>query len=262
MPRPFHITTVLLDLEGPFASAACDRRVSRTLGKGLIGMLRARGLGVGTVSRYTQKAALGFLEHRFQIRPADIRPCICLDAPGAGRRRRNPFQAAARSMRTPAQRFMVVSANRDVLRLAKDAGTVAVEWCANGTLDSSEPVADYRVADLPQLNRLIRMGVSLPAGKLPNDLLQEFLDEIVFDDPALLIQPGCGRGRRRRGRGRGGGSGPEVGPHHLRHRCDRTLRGAGQCQRHRHGRCDAPLAVDDPSVPGRQHAVFDFEHHR
>lgn len=192
MPRPFHITTVLLDLEGPLASAACGRRVSRTLGKGLIGMLRARGLGVGAVSRCTQKAALGFLEHRFQIRPADIRPCICLDAPRAGRRRRNPFQAAARSMRTAPQRFMVVSSNRDVLRLAKDAGAVAVEWCANGTMDSSEPVADYRAADLPQLNRIIRMGVSLPAGKLPNDLLQEFLDEIVFDDPALLINPGVG----------------------------------------------------------------------
>jgi hydrogenase expression/formation protein HypE len=187
MPKPFHITTVLLDLEGPLASAAGGRRVPRTLGKALIRMLRANGLGVGAVSRCTQKAALGFLEHRFQIRP-----CIGLDAPGASRRRRNPFQAAARSMRIPAQRFMVVSANRDVLRLAKDAGAVAVEWCPDGTLDPSEPVADYRIADLPQLNRLIRMGVALPAGKLPNDLLQEFLDDIVFDDPALLINPGVG----------------------------------------------------------------------
>ena len=50
----------------------------------------------------------------------------------------------------------------------------------------------FRVGDLPQLNRLIRMGVPLPAGKLPNDLLQELLDEFTFEDPALLINPGVG----------------------------------------------------------------------
>ena len=192
MHKPFHITTVLFDLEGPLAAAAGSRRVPHALAKGMVGMLRARGLGMGVVSHHTQKAVLDFLKHRFQMRPADIRPCICLEAPCAGSRRRNPFTAAARSMHTAPQRFMVVSADRDMLRLAKDAGTVAVEWCANGTLDSSGPVTDYRVGDLQQLDRLIRMGVPLPAGKLPNDLLKEFLDEFTFEDPALLINPGVG----------------------------------------------------------------------
>src|SRR3972149_538703 len=109
MQRPFHITTVLFDLEGPLAAAAGGRRVPRALAKGMLAMLRARGLGMGVVSRHTQKAVLGFLKHWFQIRPADIRPCICLDAPRAGHRSRNPFPAAARSMRTVPQRFMVGS---------------------------------------------------------------------------------------------------------------------------------------------------------
>jgi hydrogenase maturation factor len=190
--KPFHIATVLFDLEGPLAAAGGGRGVPHALAKGMVGMLRARGLGTGVVSRHTQKAVLGFLKNRFQMRPADIHPCITLEAPRAGRRRRNPFTAAARSMRTAPQRFMLVSADRDMLRLAKDAGAVAVEWCANGTLASSGPLTDYRVGDLPQLNRLIRMGVPLPAGKLPNDLLQEFLDEFTFEDPALLINPGVG----------------------------------------------------------------------
>ena len=163
MHKPFHITTVLFDLEGPLAAAAGSRKVPHVL----VGMLRARGLGMGVVTRRTKKAVLDFLKHRFQMRPADIRPWIFLDAPCAGSRRRNPFKAAARSMHTAPQRFMVVSADRDMLRLAKDAGSVAVEWCPEGTPDSSGPVTDYRVGDLPQLDRLIRMGVPLPAGKLP-----------------------------------------------------------------------------------------------
>jgi hydrogenase maturation factor len=192
MIKPFHITTVLFDVEGPLAAVAGSRRAPRALAKGMVAMLRARGLGMGVVSRHAHKAVLGLLKHRFQMRPADIRPCVTLDAPRAGSRRRNPFPAAARSMRTVPQRFMVVSADRDLLRLAKGAGAVAVEWCTKATLDSSGLVTDYRVSDLQQLNRLIRMGVPLPAGKLPNDLLKEFLDEFTFEDPALLINPGVG----------------------------------------------------------------------
>ena len=135
---------------------------------------------------------------------------------------------------------MVVSADRDVLALAKDAGTVTVAWCAHGAPDAPGPVTDYRAGDLNQLTRLIRMGAPLPAGKLPNDLLQEFLGEFTFEDPALLINPGVGEDIAAVDVTRGGGPGPEVGPDHLRHRCDRTVCGAGQCQRHRHGRRRCP----------------------
>jgi hydrogenase maturation factor len=36
------------------------------------------------------------------------------------------------------------------------------------------------------------MGTPLPAGKLPNDLLKLFLEDVGFEDPALLITPGVG----------------------------------------------------------------------
>jgi hypothetical protein len=251
MQRPFHITTVLFDVEGPLAAVAGSRRAPRALAKGMLAMLRARGLGMGVVSRHAHKAVLGLLKHRFQMRPADIRLCVTLDAPRAGSRRRNPFPAAARSMRTVPQRFMVVSADRDLLRLAKGAGAVAVEWCTKATLDSSGLVTDYRVSDLQQLSRLIRMGVPLPAGKLPNDLLKEFLDEFTFEDPALLINPGVGEdiaavdvpGRR---------FGPEVGSITFAP-CDRTYAVRSMpTTSPRPAPC--PLS-GDPSVPGRQHAV-------
>lgn len=40
--------------------------------------------------------------------------------------------------------------------------------------------------------RTDRMNTPLPAGKLPNDLLREILDQIVFEDPAVIINPGIG----------------------------------------------------------------------
>jgi hydrogenase maturation factor len=189
---PFHITTVLFDPEGPLAAVAGGRWVPRAAAKRMVAMLRARGLGMGIASRHAKKAGLDFMKQAFQVRPADIRPCLSLGSTRSGGRRRNPFQTAAKSMRTAPQRFMVVSADRDVLALAKDAGTVTVMWCARGAPDAPGPVTDYRAGDLNQLTRLIRMGAPLPAGKLPNDLLQEFLDEFTFEDPALLINPGVG----------------------------------------------------------------------
>jgi hydrogenase maturation factor len=189
---PFHITTVLFDPEGPLAAAAGGRWVPRPTAKRMVATLMEKGLGVGVASRHDKKAVLDFMKQALQIRPADIHPCISLQTPGAGSRSGNPFQTTVKSMRTAPQRFMVVSADRDMLRLAKDAGAVTVEWRADGTLNSSGSAADYRVDGLPQLNRLIRMGAPLPAGKLPNDLLKEFLDEFTFEDPALLINPGVG----------------------------------------------------------------------
>ena len=39
---------------------------------------------------------------------------------------------------------------------------------------------------------LVRLGIPLPPGKLPNDLLREFLNQFVFDDPSILVNPGVG----------------------------------------------------------------------
>ncbi|KPJ75323.1 MAG: hypothetical protein AMJ54_15310 [Deltaproteobacteria bacterium SG8_13] len=36
------------------------------------------------------------------------------------------------------------------------------------------------------------MGMPLPGGKLPNDLLHEFLNQFRFEDPSVLIKPGVG----------------------------------------------------------------------
>jgi hydrogenase maturation factor len=53
-------------------------------------------------------------------------------------------------------------------------------------------LADFRTVDLTALKRLVRLHTALPTGKLPNDLLREFLDQIIFEDPTVIINPGVG----------------------------------------------------------------------
>ena len=173
--KPFHIDTVLLHLEEVLIAAAGSGWKMRPAAKRMLALLKARGLGLGVVSRQPRKTAFARMRAALGLHPADIRTFITLEAPRPSGRRHNPFRTAAKSLRSAPQRFFVVSPDPDILTLAKDAGAVAVEWRITGAPDSADPLADYRVGDLEQLAQLIRMGVPLPAGKLPNDLLKVVL---------------------------------------------------------------------------------------
>ncbi len=50
----------------------------------------------------------------------------------------------------------------------------------------------FRISRLSELKAIVRQGIPLPPGKLPNDLLREYLNQFVFDDPSILVNPGVG----------------------------------------------------------------------
>jgi hydrogenase maturation factor len=52
--------------------------------------------------------------------------------------------------------------------------------------------SDFTVEHLADIQKIVRHGRPLPGGKLPNDLLEEFLVQFGFDDPAVLTKPGIG----------------------------------------------------------------------
>jgi hydrogenase maturation factor len=193
-PRPFHISTVFFHLEGTLAAPhgrGLTAAVPGPAGRAVLAMLRDRGLGTGILSRLGAKAVRRFLKRSFRLPPADLRNLIVVED-RRGRGGGNPFQSAARTMNCVPERFLVVSADPDVLRLARTAGAVAVGW---GEASASKPGRGFPnepIAGLEALRQIIRMGIPLPPGKLPNELLKEFLDEFAFDDPALLINPGVG----------------------------------------------------------------------
>jgi len=194
-PRSFHISTVFFHLEGTLA--APHGRGLRATVKGpavraAFALLRNKGVGTGVLSRHSHNAVHRFLRLAFRMRPADLNHLIRVEDLRARGRRRNPFQAAAKSMGCIPERFLVVSADPDVLRLANSVGAVAVKWDDVPPPGPERSIPGDRAAGLQPLLRIIRMGIPLPPGKLPNDLLNEFLDEFTFEDPSLLIHPGVG----------------------------------------------------------------------
>jgi hydrogenase expression/formation protein HypE len=104
----------------------------------------------------------------------------------------NAVQLAAAKMNVAPDQLLVVGSDASVLREARKSGAVSVFFnrlTASGTM---RPESTYRISELKELKQIVRLGIPLPAGKLPNDLLREFLNQFEFDDPSILINPGIG----------------------------------------------------------------------
>ena len=101
-------------------------------------------------------------------------------------------QLAAEILNLTTENILVVGSSEDDLRLAQKVGALTVFF--NYTSGDLPPTGefDFQISQWDDLDAIIRMGVPLPAGKLPNDLLREFLDQFVFNDPSILINPGIG----------------------------------------------------------------------
>jgi hydrogenase maturation factor len=92
----------------------------------------------------------------------------------------------------PFDQILAVSSNPLTLEVGQKIGTLTAYLKSSSDLTSSPPLCDFNISEPAQLKKIIRMGTPLPAGKLPNDLLGELLDDFVFDDPSILINPGIG----------------------------------------------------------------------
>ena len=102
------------------------------------------------------------------------------------------LSAALQELCPDHRRILVAASDPDLLRAAAAAECMTAAVGGIGPHPVSNHQIEFKVSDLGQLKRIIRLHTPLPAGKLPNDLLREFLDQIVFEDPDVIINPGVG----------------------------------------------------------------------
>ena len=104
----------------------------------------------------------------------------------------DPVERVAGEMNLPVEQVMAVAGDPSFLKNARKNGaaTVLIDPSPPARNDAVE--AHLRISNLEKLIPIARMGIPLPTGKLPNDLLREFLDQFRFDDPSIIINPGVG----------------------------------------------------------------------
>ena len=99
---------------------------------------------------------------------------------------------AAKEMKVPVRHVMAVTSDPVILQKARDAGALTVFFDPSAQFEKKRIETDFYTSQLAELKHIVRQGIPLPPGKLPNDLLREYLNQFVFDDPSILINPGVG----------------------------------------------------------------------
>jgi len=191
LPKSAKTKQILSDLEAQelkvVAKLNPDAAVLET-----IQFLKSKNLRLGIISTMSRKAARRVLRLFRSIPSADIEVIISRAeflqlAPEA-----NLIDIAAEKMNLAAENLMIVTTKVSQIQAGQRAGAITVLMDSH---QKSKPIAltrDFGIQNIQELKDIVRMGTPLPAGKLPNNLLRDFLDQFIFNDPSVLINPGVG----------------------------------------------------------------------
>ncbi len=163
--------------------------------------LKARGLPVGVISRNSLASIERALENFAELSLDDFDVIVSHDVPLAPKPAPDTVFWAADSLGVDPSGCLVVGDFGFDVRAGKAAGAVTVlvrnhsfpaESVAGDSFADWAREADFVIDDLTQLDEVVRLGLPLPTGKFPNDLLGRFLADLIPEDPALFVRPRVG----------------------------------------------------------------------
>jgi len=171
------------------AAAARQSRPNRGAEE-LIDWLHVQGLKAGIISRNSCSAITAALENFHHISPRDFAVILSRDDPFSPKPSPDGIVAAAGRMGIPVAQILVVGDFIFDVEAGRRAGALTAYLTNRGT-PHADVRPDFSVAHLGELKEIIRRHAPLPAGKLPNDLLGQFLAE-TGGTGSLLIAPAVG----------------------------------------------------------------------
>ena len=194
--KAMHIKAVVFHLEGtliePYRQGVTSIKAPKPVpdAEAVLRYLRSKDLRLAIVSHGSLTSVQNILANRLYISVSDFDPVISRE----GLQAHSPDinAVAVKKMKLPAHHVMVVAAEPAILQDAQKAETLTVFFDPSALSEKTRVRADFHISQLTELKSIVRQGIPLPPGKLPNDLLREYLNQFVFDDPSILINPGVG----------------------------------------------------------------------
>jgi hydrogenase maturation factor len=181
--KPINIKAVLLHFESIQGQPGVESVVE---------YLRLKKLKIGL---FTEQRMESMRKEEVHLKSLGISDIDVILAGGELRKRHGESNAvvpAAEALQLDPGQILLVSSRRADIAAGSATGAICVFFDTPPDTGPQPEACDYMISTLAQLENVIRMGVPLPSGKLPNDLLREFLDEFDFNDPSLIIKPGIG----------------------------------------------------------------------
>lgn len=176
-----------------FEIDAASKSMPHAGAEDLVVYLRSKGIRLGIISRNGLESIERAIQNFKKIDLSDFDLIISRDDPVKPKPSADGVLLAAKRMNVDPKQMLVVGDYVFDILAGNDAGSITVFLDNKIELPGSTTVkSDYTITHLDELKGIVRMGLPLAAGKLPNDLLEVFLAQFSFDDPSLLINPGIG----------------------------------------------------------------------
>ncbi len=158
----------------------------------LIRYLRAADVPIGIITRNSLQSVRQALKNFHYTDTKDFKLVITREDPVAPKPDPEGVLLAARRFGIDAAHLLVVGDFIYDIQAGNDAGAVTVLLQNRGDPPSPDCKSDYTISHLQELKQIVRLARPLSSGKLPNDLLAEFIERFPYDDPSVLIHPGIG----------------------------------------------------------------------
>ena len=158
----------------------------------LIHYLNSKNIPIGIISRNSRQSIKRALENFKHISESDFDLILSRDDPVKPKPSADGILLAAKRLKADPHELLLIGDYVFDIQAGNTAGAITVYLYNGQKLDPSIPDSDFTVSTLYELKDLVRLGLPLPAGKLPNDLLGAFLERLGSDDPAVIIPPGVG----------------------------------------------------------------------
>jgi len=153
---------------------------------------KSKGLSLAIVSHHSLTSARKMLDALSFISNSDLGVIISREELLARSSVTDQIQLAAEKMNLPLAQVLAVAGDPAFLRDAQKNGATTVLIDPSAPAENNTVKGHHCISHLEKLIPIARLGIPLPTGKLPNDLLREFLNQFIFNDPSIIINPGVG----------------------------------------------------------------------
>ncbi|MGE0084244.1 MAG: HAD-IA family hydrolase [Desulfococcaceae bacterium] len=157
----------------------------------IIRFLHSKGLKTGIVTRNSRCSVDLALKNFEDLKSSDFDVIITRKESAAPKPRPDGILLAAEKLGIKSENIIMIGDFAFDIIAGKAAGSVTV-FLNNGSGETPQHECDYVISGLAELRNIVRLYLPLSAGKFPNDLLKEFLDDFNFNDSSVLINPGIG----------------------------------------------------------------------
>jgi HAD superfamily hydrolase (TIGR01509 family) len=175
-----------------FELAAAARAKPNAGAEDIVQYLYQCDIKMGIITRNSKKSVLRALNNFEQIAVNDFNLIITRDDPVNPKPSGDSIRLASRRLNVSTAEVLMVGDYPMDTEAGNRAGALTVLLANPNRTDSMDSTSDYQIDNLNEIKNIIRMGLPLPGGKLPNDLLEKFLSQFGIIDPKVLIKPAVG----------------------------------------------------------------------